>query len=93
MCYFVPDPVGGVGPPDVPSQAQARGSRVDLPANAMAQGMSRGQSRSSMMETADGTESVCVQGKKRVIEKHLFVVCYFRHTYSQNVCQTLGAFS
>uniref|UniRef100_A0A8C2L546 Disco-interacting protein 2 homolog Bb n=1 Tax=Cyprinus carpio TaxID=7962 RepID=A0A8C2L546_CYPCA len=54
MCYFVPDPVGGVGPPDVPSQAQARGSRVDLPPNAVVRGMSRGQSRSSMMETADG---------------------------------------
>nr|XP_021329789.1 disco-interacting protein 2 homolog B-A isoform X3 [Danio rerio] len=48
------DPVGGVGPPEVPSQAQARGSRVDLPANAVVRGMSRGQSRSSMMETADG---------------------------------------
>uniref|UniRef100_A0A8C2L398 Disco-interacting protein 2 homolog Bb n=1 Tax=Cyprinus carpio TaxID=7962 RepID=A0A8C2L398_CYPCA len=47
-------PVGGVGPPDVPSQAQARGSRVDLPPNAVVRGMSRGQSRSSMMETADG---------------------------------------
>uniref|UniRef100_A0A8C2L0M3 Disco-interacting protein 2 homolog Bb n=1 Tax=Cyprinus carpio TaxID=7962 RepID=A0A8C2L0M3_CYPCA len=42
------------GPPDVPSQAQARGSRVDLPPNAVVRGMSRGQSRSSMMETADG---------------------------------------
>ncbi|XP_051562774.1 disco-interacting protein 2 homolog B-A-like isoform X5 [Myxocyprinus asiaticus] len=48
------DPGGGVGPPDVPSQAQARGSRVDLPTNAVVRGMSRGQSRSSMMETADG---------------------------------------
>uniref|UniRef100_A0A8C2FGA1 Disco-interacting protein 2 homolog Bb n=1 Tax=Cyprinus carpio TaxID=7962 RepID=A0A8C2FGA1_CYPCA len=47
------DPVG-VGPPDMPSQAQARGSRVDLPPNAVVRGMSRGQSRSSMMETADG---------------------------------------
>ncbi len=60
MCNFVPDPVGGVGPPDVPFQAQARGSRVDLPANATVRGMSRGQSRFSMMETADGTECVCV---------------------------------
>lgn len=50
----------------MPSQAQARGSRVDLPPNAVVRGMSRGQSRSSMMETADGTECVCVcvQGKR-----------------------------
>uniref|UniRef100_A0A671M5J7 Disco-interacting protein 2 homolog Bb n=1 Tax=Sinocyclocheilus anshuiensis TaxID=1608454 RepID=A0A671M5J7_9TELE len=37
-----------------PPPAPARGSRVDLPSNAVVRGMSRGQSRSSMMETADG---------------------------------------
>uniref|UniRef100_A0A8C1E1Y9 Disco-interacting protein 2 homolog Bb n=1 Tax=Cyprinus carpio carpio TaxID=630221 RepID=A0A8C1E1Y9_CYPCA len=37
-----------------PPPAPARGSRVDLPPNAVVRGMSRGQSRSSMMETADG---------------------------------------
>lgn len=66
----------------MPSQAQARGSRVDLPANAVVRGMSRGQSRSSMMETADGTECVCVcvrRGKKRVKErdkkKNMYLLC------------------
>ncbi|KAG7217906.1 hypothetical protein INR49_020780, partial [Caranx melampygus] len=42
-------------PPDVTAGAPpARGPRVDLPSNAVVRGMSRGQSRSSMMETADG---------------------------------------
>uniref|UniRef100_A0A8C4IW07 Disco-interacting protein 2 homolog Bb n=1 Tax=Dicentrarchus labrax TaxID=13489 RepID=A0A8C4IW07_DICLA len=42
-------------PPDVTAVAPpSRGSRVDLPSNAVVRGMSRGQSRSSMMETADG---------------------------------------
>uniref|UniRef100_A0A665WPQ2 Disco-interacting protein 2 homolog B-A-like n=1 Tax=Echeneis naucrates TaxID=173247 RepID=A0A665WPQ2_ECHNA len=42
-------------PPDVTAGAPpSRGSRVDLPSNAVVRGMSRGQSRSSMMETADG---------------------------------------
>uniref|UniRef100_A0A668V155 DMAP1-binding domain-containing protein n=1 Tax=Oreochromis aureus TaxID=47969 RepID=A0A668V155_OREAU len=42
-------------PPDVTAVAPpARGPRVDLPSNAVVRGMSRGQSRSSMMETADG---------------------------------------
>uniref|UniRef100_A0A8B9RJ85 Disco-interacting protein 2 homolog Bb n=1 Tax=Astyanax mexicanus TaxID=7994 RepID=A0A8B9RJ85_ASTMX len=36
------------------AQARSRGSRVDLPSNVVVRGMSRGQSRSSMMETADG---------------------------------------
>lgn len=41
-------------PPDVTSSAsQDRGSRVDLPP--AVRGMSRGQSRSSMLDTADGT--------------------------------------
>lgn len=41
--------------PDVTGVAHpARGPRVDLPSNATVRGMSRGQSRSSMMETADG---------------------------------------
>lgn len=40
-------------PPDVTSSTpQERGSRVDLPP--AVRGMSRGQSRSSMLETADG---------------------------------------
>uniref|UniRef100_A0A7N8WVH2 Disco-interacting protein 2 homolog Bb n=1 Tax=Mastacembelus armatus TaxID=205130 RepID=A0A7N8WVH2_9TELE len=42
-------------PPDVTAVApRARGPRVDLPSNAVVRGMSRVQSRSSMMETADG---------------------------------------
>uniref|UniRef100_A0A672JMD8 Disco-interacting protein 2 homolog Bb n=1 Tax=Salarias fasciatus TaxID=181472 RepID=A0A672JMD8_SALFA len=42
-------------PPDVTAVAPpSRGPRVDLPSNAVVRGMSRGQSRSSMMETADG---------------------------------------
>uniref|UniRef100_A0A673CH79 Disco-interacting protein 2 homolog Bb n=1 Tax=Sphaeramia orbicularis TaxID=375764 RepID=A0A673CH79_9TELE len=43
-------------PPDVTAVAPppTRGPRVDLPSNAVVRGMSRGQSRSSMMETADG---------------------------------------
>ncbi|KPP78510.1 hypothetical protein Z043_101980 [Scleropages formosus] len=42
-------------PPDVTSSAaQERAPRVDLPPNAPVRGMSRGQSRSSMMDTADG---------------------------------------
>ncbi|TKS71574.1 Disco-interacting protein 2 -like protein B-A [Collichthys lucidus] len=42
-------------PPDVTAVAPpSRGARVDLPSNAVVRGMSRGQSRSSMMETADG---------------------------------------
>lgn len=42
-------------PPDVTAVAPpSRGPRVDLPSNAIVRGMSRGQSRSSMMETADG---------------------------------------
>lgn len=42
-------------PPDVTAAATvSRGPRVDLPSNAVVRGMSRGQSRSSMMETADG---------------------------------------
>ncbi|KAM9483275.1 disco-interacting protein 2 homolog B-A isoform 1-T1 [Clarias gariepinus] len=36
-----------------PTQTRNQGSRVDLPSNAVVRGMSRGQSRSSMMETAD----------------------------------------
>lgn len=82
ICYFLPDPGGGVGPPDVPSQAQARGSRVDLPTNAVVRGMSRGQSRSSMMETADGTElsvcvCVCIEEKER--EKRETCICCVLH--------------
>lgn len=46
-------------PPDVTAMApSSRSSRVDLPSNAAVQGMSRGQSRSSMMETADGKDSI-----------------------------------
>ncbi|XP_023209303.1 disco-interacting protein 2 homolog B-A-like isoform X3 [Xiphophorus maculatus] len=42
-------------PPDVTAVAPpSRGPRVDLPSNAVVRGMSRGHSRSSMMETADG---------------------------------------
>uniref|UniRef100_A0A8C2Z4V9 Disco-interacting protein 2 homolog Bb n=1 Tax=Cyclopterus lumpus TaxID=8103 RepID=A0A8C2Z4V9_CYCLU len=42
-------------PPDVTAVAPpSRGPRVDLTNNAVVRGMSRGQSRSSMMETADG---------------------------------------
>uniref|UniRef100_A0A671Y128 Disco-interacting protein 2 homolog B-A-like n=1 Tax=Sparus aurata TaxID=8175 RepID=A0A671Y128_SPAAU len=42
-------------PPDVTAVAPpSRGPWVDLPSNAIVRGMSRGQSRSSMMETADG---------------------------------------
>uniref|UniRef100_A0A667ZYE7 Disco-interacting protein 2 homolog Bb n=1 Tax=Myripristis murdjan TaxID=586833 RepID=A0A667ZYE7_9TELE len=42
-------------PPDVTAVAPpTRGPRVDLPSNAVVRGMSRGQSRSSMIETADG---------------------------------------
>uniref|UniRef100_A0A665WNC6 Disco-interacting protein 2 homolog B-A-like n=1 Tax=Echeneis naucrates TaxID=173247 RepID=A0A665WNC6_ECHNA len=44
----------GEAKPQPQSQAQPQGSRVDLPSNAVVRGMSRGQSRSSMMETADG---------------------------------------
>lgn len=41
--------------PDITNvAAPTRGPRVDLPSNATVRGMSRGQSRSSMMETADG---------------------------------------
>ncbi|GAA6079148.1 disco-interacting protein 2 homolog B-A-like isoform X2, partial [Tachysurus ichikawai] len=36
-----------------PTQTRNQGSRVDLPSNAIVRGMSRGQSRSSMIETAD----------------------------------------
>lgn len=44
-------------PPDVTAVAPpSRGPRVDLPSNAVVRGMSRGQSRSSMMETADGND-------------------------------------
>ncbi|XP_047669954.1 disco-interacting protein 2 homolog B-A-like isoform X1 [Tachysurus fulvidraco] len=39
---------------DSPTQTRNQGSRVDLPSNAIVRGMSRGQSRSSMIETADG---------------------------------------
>ncbi|XP_017575556.1 disco-interacting protein 2 homolog B-A isoform X4 [Pygocentrus nattereri] len=47
-------PAGALGPDGAPqAQARARGSRVDLPSNVVVRGMSRGQSRSSMMETAD----------------------------------------
>lgn len=43
--------------PDVTAVAHpSRGPRVDLPSNAAVRGMSRGQSRSSMMETADGND-------------------------------------
>ncbi|XP_047669956.1 disco-interacting protein 2 homolog B-A-like isoform X3 [Tachysurus fulvidraco] len=38
---------------DSPTQTRNQGSRVDLPSNAIVRGMSRGQSRSSMIETAD----------------------------------------
>uniref|UniRef100_A0A668W3Z5 DMAP1-binding domain-containing protein n=1 Tax=Oreochromis aureus TaxID=47969 RepID=A0A668W3Z5_OREAU len=45
--------IGKLVPPDVTSSAsQDRGSRVDLPP--AVRGMSRGQSRSSMLDTADG---------------------------------------
>lgn len=48
-----PPPENSV-PPDVTSSTpQERGSRVDLPP--AVRGMSRGQSRSSMLDTADGT--------------------------------------
>uniref|UniRef100_A0A9J7ZKC2 Disco-interacting protein 2 homolog Bb n=1 Tax=Cyprinus carpio carpio TaxID=630221 RepID=A0A9J7ZKC2_CYPCA len=50
----VPPPPAPAHPPHSHSQPSARGSRVDLPPNAVVRGMSRGQSRSSMMETADG---------------------------------------
>uniref|UniRef100_A0A9J7ZUB1 DMAP1-binding domain-containing protein n=1 Tax=Cyprinus carpio carpio TaxID=630221 RepID=A0A9J7ZUB1_CYPCA len=50
----VPPPPTPAHPPHSHSQPSARGSRVDLPPNAVVRGMSRGQSRSSMMETADG---------------------------------------
>uniref|UniRef100_A0A3P8URK7 Disco-interacting protein 2 homolog Bb n=1 Tax=Cynoglossus semilaevis TaxID=244447 RepID=A0A3P8URK7_CYNSE len=44
-----------VPPPDVTAVAHAaRGPRVDLPSTAVVRGMTRGQSRSSMIETADG---------------------------------------
>uniref|UniRef100_A0A4W6EIC5 Disco interacting B n=1 Tax=Lates calcarifer TaxID=8187 RepID=A0A4W6EIC5_LATCA len=50
-----PQPQPHAPPPDVTAVAHpARGPRVDLPSNAVVRGMSRGQSRSSMMETADG---------------------------------------
>ncbi|KAB5583758.1 hypothetical protein PHYPO_G00099340, partial [Pangasianodon hypophthalmus] len=51
------DPAGlsGLGAEgESPTQTRNQGSRVDLPSNAVVRGMSRGQSRSSMMETADG---------------------------------------
>ena len=44
-------------PPDVTSSTpQERGSRVDLPP--AVRGMSRGQSRSSMLDTADGINTL-----------------------------------
>uniref|UniRef100_A0A3Q1AQD3 DMAP1-binding domain-containing protein n=1 Tax=Amphiprion ocellaris TaxID=80972 RepID=A0A3Q1AQD3_AMPOC len=57
---YVPSPIetpssqNSAPPPDVTAVAPpSRGPRVDLPSNTV-RGMSRGQSRSSMMETADG---------------------------------------
>ncbi|XP_023646418.1 disco-interacting protein 2 homolog B-A isoform X1 [Paramormyrops kingsleyae] len=48
-------PESSIVPPDVTSfAAQDRGPRVDLPPNMPVRGMSREQSRSSMMDTADG---------------------------------------
>lgn len=53
MLTFSSPPENSV-PPDVTSTTpQERGSRVDLPP--AVRGMSRGQSRSSMLDTADGT--------------------------------------
>lgn len=53
MLTFSSPPENSV-PPDVTSSTpQERGSRVDLPP--AVRGMSRGQSRSSMLDTADGT--------------------------------------
>ncbi|KAK3575123.1 hypothetical protein QTP86_020806 [Hemibagrus guttatus] len=51
------DPAGLIGlgaDGESPTQTRNQGSRVDLPSNAIVRGMSRGQSRSSMIETADG---------------------------------------
>lgn len=58
-------------PPDVTAVAPpARGPRVDLPSNAVVRGMSRGQSRSSMMETADGRGNM--QSKENSL---MLIVC------------------
>lgn len=63
-------------PPDVTSSTpQERGSRVDLPP--AVRGMSRGQSRSSMLDTADGTLTL----KEELMLLHL----YFRVFNSSNV--------
>uniref|UniRef100_A0A3B3ZQB5 DMAP1-binding domain-containing protein n=1 Tax=Periophthalmus magnuspinnatus TaxID=409849 RepID=A0A3B3ZQB5_9GOBI len=54
---FLAPPENSAPPPDVTAvvpPVTTRGPRVDRPSNATVRGMSRGQSRSSMMETADG---------------------------------------
>lgn len=60
LCAFIADTNSSSSvPPDVTSTApQDRNSRVDLPANIAVKGMSRGQSRSSMMDTAGGTDNL-----------------------------------
>lgn len=71
-----PTPPENSVPPDVTSSTpQERGSRVDLaPA---VRGMSRGQSRSSMLDTADGITQMTVLEleKKLVTEWRCFLVC------------------
>uniref|UniRef100_A0A8C2FKF6 Disco-interacting protein 2 homolog Ba n=1 Tax=Cyprinus carpio TaxID=7962 RepID=A0A8C2FKF6_CYPCA len=50
-----PEPLCSSVPPDITSSVpQDRNSRVDMPPNIAVRGMSRGQSRSSMMDTAGG---------------------------------------
>lgn len=65
-------------PPDVTSSTpQERGSRVDLPP--AVRGMSRGQSRSSMLDTADGTPPPHKSHVQKHTEerKHIYTVAYF----------------
>lgn len=66
-------------PPDVTSATpQDRGSHVEMPPPV--RGMSRGQSRSSMMDTADGTEPSPLtpdphnQNTIFLMSSHLFVL-------------------
>ena len=61
ISLFPAPPENSAPPPDVTAvstHTTSRGPRVDLPSNAAVRGMSRGQSRSSMMETADGKEKI-----------------------------------
>ncbi|MEQ2237592.1 hypothetical protein ILYODFUR_024648 [Ilyodon furcidens] len=63
-------------PPDVTAVAPpSRGPRVDLPSNAVARGMSRGHSRSSMMETADGNSFASQRSVISLCIFTLAVVC------------------